>query len=81
MISNGSYFYLSFTPLTNLRFTFSETPLEQLPILEIDGKVLYQSNAIARFLGRKFNLLGSDEFETFEVDATLETIGDLRQGK
>ncbi|XP_046595218.1 uncharacterized protein LOC107225067 [Neodiprion lecontei] len=57
----------------------SQTPLEQLPILEVDGKTLYQSNPIARFLAKKFNLFGSSDFEAFEVDATLETISDLRQ--
>ncbi|XP_046742487.1 uncharacterized protein LOC124409109 [Diprion similis] len=56
-----------------------QMPLEQVPVLEIDGKIFYQSNAIARFLAKKFNILGSNDLEAFDVDATLETIGDLRQ--
>lgn len=43
--------------------------------------MLYQSNAITRFLAKKFDLLGSNELEAFEVDAIIETIGDIRQGK
>lgn len=55
------------------------TPLAQLPILEVDGKTLFQSNAIIRFLAKKFDLLGSSELEAYDVDAVIETIGDLRQ--
>ncbi|XP_046626281.1 glutathione S-transferase-like isoform X1 [Neodiprion virginianus] len=55
-----------------------QTPLEQVPILEVDGKTLYQSNAIVRFLANKLKLFGSSELEHFEVDAHVETIGDLR---
>ncbi|XP_046744901.1 glutathione S-transferase-like [Diprion similis] len=55
-----------------------KTPFEQVPILEVNGKTLYQSNAIVRFLANKLNLFGSDELEHYEVDAHIETIGDLR---
>ncbi|XP_046626358.1 glutathione S-transferase-like [Neodiprion virginianus] len=55
-----------------------QTPFGQVPILEVDGKTLYQSNAIVRFLAYKLKLFGSSESEHFEVDAHVETIGDLR---
>ncbi|XP_046431129.1 glutathione S-transferase-like [Neodiprion fabricii] len=55
-----------------------QTPFGQVPILEVDGKTLYQSNAIVRFLANKLKLFGSSELEHFEVDAHVETIGDLR---
>lgn len=56
-------------------------PLGQVPVLEIDGKVYNQSKAICRFLAKKNNLSGSNEQESYEVDATVDTIDDLRVGE
>lgn len=56
-------------------------PLEQLPILEIDGKVYNQSRAIGRYLAKKFNLYGSDDIEALEIDAAVDSLEDLRQRK
>lgn len=53
----------------------------QVPVLEIDGKQYHQSKAIGRFLAKKSNLYGSNDFETMEIDATIESIDDIRQGK
>ncbi|KAG6802464.1 glutathione S-transferase S1 [Apis mellifera caucasica] len=57
----------------------SEMPLGQVPILEIDGKVYYQSKAISRLIAKRNNFYGSNDEEAFLVDATVETIDDLRQ--
>ncbi|XP_076544707.1 uncharacterized protein LOC117601415 [Osmia lignaria lignaria] len=56
----------------------SQMPLGQVPVLEIDGKPYHQSKAICRFLARKNNLSGSNEQESYEIDATVDTIDDLR---
>lgn len=48
------------------------TPFHQLPVLEVDGKVIAQSNAIARFLARRFNLAGKDEYEQALVDGLAD---------
>ncbi|XP_060820570.1 glutathione S-transferase-like isoform X1 [Bombus pascuorum] len=53
-------------------------PLGQVPVLEIDGKAYYQSKAILRLLARKNNLYGSNDEEAFLVDATVDTIDDVR---
>jgi len=49
-------------------------PFGRLPVLEFEGKVLYQPMAIARFLAKKFNLFGSDDFMNGQMDAIVETI-------
>lgn len=56
-------------------------PFGMLPVLEIDGKYIGQSNAIARFLARQFNLAGKDEKESLQCDVMVDTLGDLKQGE
>lgn len=38
-------------------------PFGQVPVLEVDGKVLTQSAAILRYIGKKFGLEADDEFD------------------
>ncbi|XP_018560995.1 glutathione S-transferase-like isoform X3 [Anoplophora glabripennis] len=54
------------------------TPFGQLPILEYNGKVAYQSTAICRYVAKQVNLVGKDDWEDLEIDATVDTITDLR---
>ncbi|XP_059471665.1 uncharacterized protein LOC132194428 [Neocloeon triangulifer] len=53
-------------------------PLGQLPILEFEGKTLFQSISIARFLANRFNLAGKDEWDKGTCDVAVDTIMDLR---
>ncbi|XP_030758541.1 glutathione S-transferase-like, partial [Sitophilus oryzae] len=55
------------------------TPYGQLPVLEVDGKPVAQSLAIARFLAKKFNLVGQNEWEALKCDELVDTLGDLGQ--
>jgi len=50
-----------------------ETPFGQLPVLEVNGVKIANTNAILRYLGREFNLAGSDNLE----NAKLDSLGDL----
>jgi glutathione S-transferase len=50
-----------------------------LPMLEEDGKVLAQSSAILRYLGKKFNLAGDNDFEAAKCDEMVEALGDLKK--
>lgn len=52
-----------------------------LPILEIDGRVVAQSNAIGRHLAQQYGLTGKDEWEAVQCDVLVDTLGDLKQGK
>ncbi|KYN04890.1 Glutathione S-transferase [Cyphomyrmex costatus] len=56
-----------------------DMPMGQVPVLEIDGKQYHQSRAIGRFIAKKGNLYGSDDFEAMEIDAVVDSIEDIRQ--
>lgn len=59
----------------------TETPLGQLPTLEIDGQVLHQSTAISRYVANLVGLTGKNPLENWEIDAVVDTITDLRDSK
>ena len=64
-------------------FTFcirEATPFGQVPVLEVDGKPLAQSNTIARYLARQHGLAGKDAWQEGEADMYVDCIGDLIQG-
>lgn len=42
-------------------------PYGQMPVLEVNGVKLSQSRAIERFLAKKFDLAGKDEWEQAKV--------------
>ncbi|XP_050495570.1 hematopoietic prostaglandin D synthase-like isoform X2 [Bombus huntii] len=64
-------------------FTFivqlSAMPYKKLPVLEIDGKPVAQSNAVARYLARKYDLMGKDEWDAMICDVLVDTLEDLEQ--
>lgn len=56
-------------------------PYGQLPVLEVNGQPIAQSNAIARYLARKHGLVGRDEWEAMLCDVLVDSLGDLKQGE
>ncbi|KAJ8924704.1 hypothetical protein NQ315_000855 [Exocentrus adspersus] len=56
-----------------------KTQYGMLPVLEIDGKPVAQSMAIARHLARQFGLAGQSEWESLQCDVLIDTLGDLKQ--
>ncbi|XP_066254759.1 glutathione S-transferase-like [Euwallacea similis] len=56
----------------------SGAPLEQLPLLEVDGKVLFQSIAITRYVAHIVGLDGKTALENSEIDAVVDSVNDLR---
>ncbi len=52
-------------------------PFGQLPVLEVDGGVIAQSNAICRFIAKKAGLYGKDDLEQASIDMIIDFIGDL----
>lgn len=56
-------------------------PFGQVPVLEVDGKLLAQSHSIARFLARNYGLAGQNEWEQSLADMYVDCIYDLQGGK
>lgn len=61
-------------------FVYIATPFGQCPILEVDGKQLVQSHAIARYLARQHGLAGQDDWEQAQADMYTDCINDLMNG-
>jgi len=58
----------------------SNYPFGQVPVLEVDGKMLAQSHSIARYLARKHGLAGKDDWEQAQADVYADCINDLMTG-
>jgi len=55
----------------------SRTPFGQVPVLEVDGVQLAQSQAIGRYLARRFGLAGKDDMEQALADMHVDHVKDL----
>nr|QJE50396.1 glutathione S-transferase sigma [Diaphanosoma celebensis]QST14966.1 GSTsigma1g protein [Diaphanosoma celebensis] len=55
-------------------------PFKKVPILEVDGKVLAQSQSIARYLARKHGLAGKSDWEQAQADMYVDCMVDLMKG-
>jgi len=71
-------------PFEDDRVTFAdwprrkpETPFGALPLLEVDGKILAQSNAINRYVGKLANLYPTDPWQAALCDETMEAVEDI----
>uniref|UniRef100_A0A914PHA2 glutathione transferase n=1 Tax=Panagrolaimus davidi TaxID=227884 RepID=A0A914PHA2_9BILA len=53
-------------------FCIFETKTGKLPYLEYDGHLILESNAINRFLAKKHNLAGKDDYEQALVDGIAD---------
>jgi len=52
------------------------TPFGQLPVLEVDGVKLCQSNACARYVARAFKLAGKTDLEQAQADMVVDCFED-----
>lgn len=58
-----------------------DMPFRQVPVLKVDGKMLAQSNTIARYLARQHGLAGNTEWEKSQADMFIDCVYDLHAGK
>jgi glutathione S-transferase len=55
----------------------SQTPFGALPVLEVDGQVVAQSNAINRYVGKLADLYPSESWQAALCDEAMEAIEDI----
>jgi glutathione S-transferase len=53
------------------------TPFGSLPVLEVDGKPLAQSNTVNRYVGKLANLYPSDPWQAALCDETMDATEDI----
>jgi glutathione S-transferase len=64
-------------PLSDWERRKPDTPFGALPILERDGQILAQSNAINRYVGKLTDLYPSDPWQAALCDETMEAVEDI----
>jgi len=53
------------------------TPFNALPVLEISGTVVTQSNAICRYIGKMAGLYPIDDLQLLYCDEALDAVEDI----
>lgn len=61
-----------------LPIQYAAMPFGQLPVLEVDGKRVHQSVAIARYIAKRVGLAGSNDWESLLIDVVADTCTDMR---
>jgi glutathione S-transferase len=54
-----------------------QMPFQALPVLEVDGKVIAQSNTINRYLGKLAGLYPKDDWQAALVDEVMDAVEDI----
>ena len=66
-------------PITDWPTVKADYLYQQVPVMEVDGKVLNQSNAINRLVGKMADLYPQDIWEAAVCDDVMDTADDLMQ--
>ena len=84
--------YISGTPFEDVRISREEfinmiktgflpngkkVPFHQLPVIEVDGKIIGQTGAIARYCGKVSNLYSEDILEAAKIDQIIDAATDI----
>ena len=54
-----------------------KTPFQAMPVLEVDGKTITQSNTINRYLGKLAGLYAKDDWQAALVDEVMDAVEDI----
>ncbi|KAI6170837.1 Glutathione S-transferase-1 [Aphelenchoides bicaudatus] len=78
-------FHYAKVPFEDVRIKREEWPgkkssfkYQQIPVLKVDDHEIAQTNAILRYIGRKFGIEGKDEFETARLDELNELLNEVQ---
>lgn len=77
MFMGGIEFEDRRVPLAEWPAVKEETPFNAVPVLEVDGKTLTQSNAINRYVGKLAGLYPSDPWQAALCDEVMDAIEDI----
>ena len=66
-------------PITDWPAVKADYLYQQVPVMEVDGKLLNQSNAINRLVGKMADLYPQDSWEAAVCDDVMDTADDLMQ--
>lgn len=71
-------------PFEDIRLSFAEfskmrqdTPFNALPVFEIDGLAVTQSNALCRYIGKLAELYPADDLQALYCDEAMDAVEDL----
>jgi glutathione S-transferase len=64
-------------PLAEWPSVRDRTPFHAVPVLEVDGEVITQSNTISRFVGKLANLYPDDPLEAARCDEVMDAVEDV----
>ena len=53
------------------------SPFHQLPVMEVDGEIIGQTGAIARYCGKISNLYGDDMLKAAKIDQIIDAATDI----
>jgi glutathione S-transferase len=53
------------------------TPFQAMPVLEVDGHVVSQSNSINRYVGKLAGLYPKDDWQAFLCDEVMDAVEDI----
>ena len=53
------------------------SPFHQLPVIEVDGKIIGQTGAIARYCGKVSNLYSNDMLKAAKIDQIIDAATDI----
>ena len=54
-----------------------KAPFHQLPVIEVDGKIIGQTGAIARYCGKASNLYADDNLKAAKIDQIIDAATDI----
>ncbi|MEE8514252.1 MAG: glutathione S-transferase [Gammaproteobacteria bacterium] len=77
MFMGGIEFEDRRVPLAEWPAVKAEMPFHAVPVLEVDGKTLTQSNAINRYVGKLAGLYPSDPWQAALCDEVMDTVEDI----
>ena len=84
--------FISNTPFEDIRITREEfinmiktgylpngkkVPFHQLPVIEVDGEIIGQTGAIARYCGKISNLYSKDNINAAKIDQIIDAATDI----